>query len=168
MDFRSLVPFAGSELGRRGENDPFQAFRRDFDRMVDEMFRGAGRWPSGTATGVPAAAAVDLRLDVSETEKEIKVRAELPGVDEKDVEVMLADDVLTIKGEKRVEEERKDENHHVVERSYGSFARSLRLPAGIDQSQVQATFDKGVLTIALPKPAEVQQRTRKIEIKKSK
>ncbi|MDX1541564.1 MAG: Hsp20/alpha crystallin family protein [Geminicoccaceae bacterium] len=165
MDFRSLVPFAGSELGRRGETDPFQTFRRDFDRMVDEMLRGPARWPSATGA---APAAVDLRLDVGETDKEIKVRAELPGVDEQDVEVTLADDVLTIKGEKRVEEERKGENHHMVERSYGSFARSLRLPSGIDQSQVHATFDKGVLTVTLPKPAEARQRSRKIEIKKSK
>ena len=162
MDFRSLVPFAGSDPRLRGE-DPFQAFRRDFDRLVEDMFRGdVGRWPSSAA----APAAVDLKLDVSETEKEIKVRAELPGVDEKDIEVMLADDVLTIKGEKRVEEERKGGNHHVVERSYGSFARSLRLPAGIDKEQVHATFDKGVLTVTLPKPVGVLERTRKIEIKK--
>jgi HSP20 family protein len=163
MDFRSLVPFGGSEVGRRTEGDPFQAFRRDFDRMVDDMFRGA-RWPGGLP-GAPAPG-VDLRLDVSETDNEIKVRAELPGVEEKDVEVMLADDVLTIKGEKRVEDERKDENHHVVERSYGSFARSLRLPAGIDPGQVKAAFDKGVLLVTLPKPVEAQQRARKIEIKK--
>lgn len=161
MDFRTLAPFGGTDLARRGESDPFQAFRRDFDRMVEDMFQGAGRWPS---EGARSAAAVDLRLDVSETENEIKVRAELPGVDEKDVEVMLADDVLTIKGEKRVEEERKGENHHVVERRYGSFARSVRLPPGIDQGQVQATFDKGVLTVTLPKPAQAQQRVRRIAI----
>jgi len=164
MDFRSLTPFGGTQVGRtRAEDDPFAHFRRDFDRLVEDMFggRGTARWPGA------AAAAVDLKLDVSESDKEIKVRAELPGVEEKDVEVMLADDILTIKGEKRVEDERKDENHHMIERSYGSFARSLRLPPGIDPSQVNATFDRGVLTVALPKPAEVQQRTRKIEIKKS-
>lgn len=163
MDFRSLVPFPGADVGRRGDGDPFQAFRRDFDRMVDDMFHGSARWPSA---GSAVSAAVEIRLDVSETDKEIKVRAELPGVDENDVEVMLADDVLTIKGEKRVEEERKQENHHVVERSYGSFARSMRLPAGIDQSQVRASFERGVLTVSLPKPAAAQQRSRKIEIKK--
>jgi HSP20 family protein len=164
MDFRSMVPFGGADLARRGDGDPFQAFRRDFDRMVENMFQGASptRWPGGAGAG----AGVDLKLDIGESEKEIKVRAELPGVEEKDVEVMLADDLLTIKGEKRVEEERKEENHHVVERSYGSFARSLRLPRGIDPSTVRASFDKGVLTVVLPKPAEVQQKTRKIEIGK--
>lgn len=163
MDFRSMVPFGGSDLARRGDGDPFQAFRRDFDRMVETMFQGATptRW-----AGMPGG--VDLRLDVSESGEEIKVRAELPGVDEKDVEVMLADDLLTIKGEKRIEEERKEENHHVVERSYGSFARSVRLPGGIDPGAVRATFDKGVLTVTLPKPPEVQQKTRKIEIGKGR
>lgn len=164
MDFRSLVPFGGAELTRRGDGDPFQAFRRDFDRMVENMFQGTSpaRWAAAPGGGI------DLKLDVSESDKDIKVRAELPGVEGKDVEVMLADDLLTIKGEKRVEEERKDENHHVVERSYGSFARSLRLPGGIDPAKVSATFEKGVLTVTLPKPAEVQQKTRKIEISKGR
>jgi HSP20 family protein len=164
MDFRSLVPFGpGAQLARRGaEDDPFTGFRREFDRLVDDMFGGRtlARWPAGTA--------VDLKLDLSETDKEIKVRAELPGVDENDVEVMLTEDVLTIKGEKKVEEERKGENHHMVERSYGSFARSLRLPFRVDQEQVRATFDKGVLEISLPKPAESQARSRKIEIKRGR
>ena len=162
MDFRSLVPFgfgAGPLARRRPEDDPFMGFRRELDRLVDDMFggRAVGRWPG--------AQAVDLRLDVSETDKEVKVTAELPGVEEKDVEVTLNDDILTIKGEKKVEEERKDDNVHMVERSYGSFARSLRLPFSVDQDKVEARFNKGVLTVTLPKPPEAQRPARRIEIK---
>jgi HSP20 family protein len=131
------------------------------DRLFDETFGGRAmtRWPGFQG--------VDLRLDVSETDKEIKVTAELPGVDEKDVEITLTDDLLTIKGEKKVEEERKDDSYHMVERSYGSFARSLRLPFSVDQDKVEARFEKGVLTVRLPKPAEAQRPARRIEIKKA-
>jgi HSP20 family protein len=163
MDFRSLVPFNwGTPLTRRGGGeDPFTTFRREMDRLFDETFggRAVARWPGFQG--------VDLRLDVSETDKEIKVTAELPGVEEKDVEITLSDDLLTIKGEKKVEEERKDDNHHMVERSYGSFARSLRLPFTIDQDKVEARFDRGVLTVVLPKPAEAQRPAKRIEIKKA-
>ena len=95
----------------------------------------------------------------------MKVTAELPGVDEKDVEVTLTDDLLTIKGEKKREQEKKEEAYHAVERSYGSFARSLRLPFAVDQSKVDAKFKKGVLTITMPKPPEAQKSAKKIEIK---
>jgi len=160
MDFRSMVPFGGSTPARRRmEDDPFAAFRRELDRWFDDTFsRGAmAPWPG--------AQGVDMRLDVSETDNEIKVTAELPGVDQKDVDVTLTDDLLTIKGEKKVEDARRDDNYHMVERSYGSFARSLRLPFAVNQDKVEAKFDKGVLTITLPKPAEVQRAARKIEIK---
>ena len=162
MDFRSLVPFgpSSSQIARRGE-DPFASFRREMDRMFDDFFSGRGltRWPGGG--DIP----VDVRFDVAETDSEVKVTAELPGVDENDVEVTLADDLLTIKGEKKREQEKKAENYHMVERSYGSFARSLRLPFAVDQSKVDAQFKKGVLTITLPKPPDAQKPARKIDIK---
>ena len=164
MDFRSMVPFGfgGSQLARRGgPEDPFASFRREMDRVFDDFF--AGRAPARWSE----EAAVDVRFDVAETDKEIRVTAELPGVEEKDVEVTLSDNLLTIRGEKKREEERRQDNYHMVERSYGSFARSLRLPFGVDQDQVSATFDKGVLTIILPKPPEAQRQAKKIEISKS-
>jgi len=108
---------------------------------------------------------VDLRLDVSETDKELTLTAELPEVDEKDVELTLTDDVLTIRGEKKREQTQRNGDYHMVERSYGSFARSLRLPFAVDQDKVDARFEKGVLTVTLPKPPEVQQSTRRIAIK---
>jgi HSP20 family protein len=97
----------------------------------------------------------------------IEVTAELPGVDEKDVDVTLANGVLTVRGEKKTErdEEDKDKNWHVVERSYSSFSRAIPLPFDPDPAKVEAKFDKGVLHIHLPKPAEIKQQ--KIEIKKA-
>jgi HSP20 family protein len=161
MDFRSLVPFgwSGGSLTRRpSAEDPFWGFRREVDRLFDDFFTGRGmaRWPGD---------GVDLRLDVSETDNELTIAAELPGVDEKDVEVTLADDLLTVRGEKKREHTQRDGDYHMVERSYGSFARSLRLPFKVDQDKVDARFEKGVLTITLPKPAEIQQSTKRIAIK---
>ena len=162
MDFRSLVPFGwgGGSLPRRtgaGE-DPFWGFRREVDRLFDDFFSGRvmARWPGD---------GIDLRLDVGETDKELTIAAELPGVDEKNVEVTLTDDLLTIRGEKKREHTQKNGDYHMVERSYGSFARSLRLPFKVDQDKVDAQFEKGVLTITLPKPAEIQQSTKRIAIK---
>ena len=161
MDFRSLVPFGwgGGSLTRRpAAEDPFWGFRREVDRLFDDFFSGRSptRWPGD---------GIDLRLDVSETDKELTIAAELPGVDEKDVEVTLADDLLTIRGEKKREHTQRNGDYHMVERSYGSFARSLRLPFRVDQDKVEAKFEKGVLTISLPKPPEIQQSTKRIEIK---
>jgi HSP20 family protein len=97
------------------------------------------------------------------------VTAELPGVDEKDVDVTLEQDVLTIRGEKKTarDEQNKDKNWHVVERSYGSFSRAIPLPFDPDPAKVEAKFDKGVLHIHLPKPAEVAKKQQKIEVKKA-
>lgn len=101
------------------------------------------------------------RFDVAETEDAVVVEAELPGMTEKDVQVTLQDNVLTIKGEKKKEEETKKKNVYIAERSYGSFQRSLRLGPDLDTDKVQAGFKKGVLTITVPKtePAKSQSRT---------
>ena len=108
------------------------------------------------------------KIDVAESKDAIEVTAELPGVDEKDVDITLADDVLTIRGEKKTEREEqdKDKNWHVVERSYGSFSRAIPLPFDPDPAKVEAKFDKGVLHIHLPKSAEMAKKQQKIEIKK--
>jgi HSP20 family protein len=162
MDLRSLVPFSFGGLPRRGD-DPFVSLHREIDRLFDEFGRGTPlmRWPGTNG-------AVEMRVDVSESDKEIKVMAELPGVDEKDIEVTLSGDLLTIKGEKKVEEERKDKNYHIVERSYGAFSRALRLPYETDEKKVQAEFKKGVLTVTVPKPAAAQAKSKKIDVKAGK
>ena len=107
-------------------------------------------------------------MDVVETDQQFEVTAELPGMDDKDVEVTLADGVLTVRGEKRSEtrEEDKDRDHYHLERSYGVFRRSFQLPPEVDAEQVSASFDKGVLKIALGKKKAAESATRKIEVQK--
>jgi HSP20 family protein len=142
--------------------DPFASLRRDMERMFEDFSRDFG-W------GPPAAAgtAVAPRIDVSETDTEIKIEVEMPGVEEKDVELVLSNGRLTIKGEKKQEKEEKKKDYHVIERSYGSFARSISLPFEADPGQVKASFAKGVLTVTVPKPPEVKAKERKIPISKS-
>jgi HSP20 family protein len=105
------------------------------------------------------------RVDVSETDKEYKVVAEIPGIDEKDINVTLNDDVLTISGKKEFEKEESGRQYHRVERTYGSFRRDVQLPGEVIPDQIEATFKKGVLEIVLPKPAEQVNKGRKITIK---
>jgi HSP20 family protein len=153
---------AGSELlPSRDIWEPFGSLRRDMERLFEDFSRDLG-W------GPPAAAGVGMapRVDVSETESEIRIEAELPGVDEKDVEVVLSDGRLTIKGEKKQEKEEKKKDYHMVERSYGSFARSITLPFEADPDKVRATFVKGVLNVTVPKPSEVKAKEKKIAIGK--
>ena len=104
-------------------------------------------------------------VDVVEKEREYQVSAELPGLEEKDVEVSVADDMLTIKGEKKEEKEEKAKNYYLSERRYGAFQRSFRLPPGVDSAKIEANFQKGVLTVTLPKTPEAQKKEKKIEIK---
>jgi HSP20 family protein len=106
-------------------------------------------------------------LDVREDARSITIEADLPGVDEKDVSVTLANGVLTIKGEKKQEREEKKENYFLAERSFGSFERSLSLPDTIDDSKVEARFEKGVLTVTAAKKPEDVKAERKINIKKA-
>jgi HSP20 family protein len=105
-------------------------------------------------------------MDVRETDKEIVVEAELPGIDEKDVSLSLQDGVLTIRGEKKHEHEEEKENYRVSERRYGSFQRAMRLPDTVDENKVEASFNNGVLTASLPKRPEAIGKQRTIPIKK--
>jgi HSP20 family protein len=120
-----------------------------------EPFRGA----SGSL-GIAAP-----HVDVSETDKSYEISAELPGMTDKDINVELKDDVLTLSGEKKEESEKEEKNYHVSERRFGSFRRSFRLPPGVDQSKVSADFRNGVLKIAMPKSPAAQNKSRKIDVK---
>ena len=104
-------------------------------------------------------------VDVSETDKAYEITAELPGMDEKNVEVKLANDVLTIKGEKQDEKEEKRKDYYMRERSFGSFQRSFQVPDGVDADKIEANFKKGVLTVTLPKSTEAQKAEKKIAVK---
>lgn len=131
--------------------------RREMDRLWDDFF-GPGRKALRPMEMEWAPA-----VDVSETADQVVIKAEVPGMEAKDIDISLAGDVLTIKGEKKSEREEKKENYHLVERTYGSFSRSLKLPAAVDADQVEASYKKGVLTISCPKKEEVKPKA--IEIK---
>jgi HSP20 family protein len=104
-------------------------------------------------------------IDVVEKEKAYELTAELPGMDDKNIEVAVSDNRLIIKGEKKEEKEEKEKNYYLSERRYGSFQRSFDLPAGVEADKIDAKFSKGVLTITLPKSAEAQKKQRKIAVK---
>ena len=168
MDLKSLVPWRNNSkphvpATRDDYFDPFVTFRREMDRMFDDLFTGF------SGPGLQSASAgwqgVTPTLDVTETEKELVVTAELPGLDDKDFEVTLAGDVLTIRGEKKSEHEEKNGDAHYLERRFGSFSRAVRLPFEMKDEKVDARYDKGVLTIRVPKPAEAQRAVRRIEVK---
>jgi HSP20 family protein len=98
------------------------------------------------------------RLDLSETKDMLTIKADLPGLESKDLDVSVSGDILTIKGEKKEDKDEKDEHRHIVERSYGAFVRAVRLPTSVAQDQVKASFKNGVLTINLPKTEEAKQK----------
>jgi len=154
---RSYLP---SLFGR--DDDSFGSLFREVQKTFEDFSRRSPLSGFGSDMLAP-------RIDIAESKDAIDLTAELPGVDEKDVDVTLADGVLTIRGAKKAErdEKDKDKNWHVVERSYGSFSRTISLPFDPDSAKVEAKFDKGVLHVHLPKPAEMAKKQQKIEIKKA-
>lgn len=143
-----------------------------FEAMRDEMNRMFGRFETGwpaLPTMLSRGAGADMivpELDVRDNGKQLMIDVELPGVEEKDVSVTLANGLLTIKGEKRSEREERKESYYAAERSYGSFERTLRLPEGVDESKIDARFDKGVLRIVAQKRPEAVRSEKRIEIRK--
>lgn len=156
MASRFLVPFS-SGRSLFGPSDPFFELHREMNRLFDDTFRGMQGGQSGGG-GLPMMAP---RMDIHSRDDALEITAELPGVTQNDIDLRVEGDVLTIRGEKR--NERKDEQARIVERSYGSFQRSVQLPFTPDANQVQAHFNNGVLTITLPKTAQ-QEQSRRIEI----
>jgi HSP20 family protein len=151
----------GELLPSREIWEPFTSLRRDMERLFEDFGRDLGWRAPATAEMAMAP-----RIDVSETDNEIKLEAELPGVNEKDVEITFTDGRLTVKGEKKQEKEEKKKGYHMVERSYGSFARSIALPFEADPDKIKAKFANGVLTVTVPKPPEVKAKQKKIPIGK--
>lgn len=145
--------------------DVFAAMRNEMDRVFERFELGLPRWPSLLRQG--SGAIVMPELDVKESKDAITIEAELPGVEEKDVSVTFANGTLTIKGEKKQSKEETKENYYLAERSYGSFERALRLPESVDETKIEANFDKGVLKVKAAKKPEAIKAERKIEIGKS-
>jgi HSP20 family protein len=148
--------------------DPFQSFRSEMDRLFDSFLGNAPSLTSLRQGGFFGAQVMTPTLDVKENEKEIVVKADLPGMDEKDINLTIHNGVLSLRGEKKSEHTDERDNYHVMERSHGSFQRSIRLPDTINEDKAEARFDKGVLTITLPKRPETVSAQKKIEIKSGK
>ncbi len=161
---------APSVAKRSGPPDSWQSFQRDMEQMFDRfssrfglpmlhrVFDVGPSLRSSFGTSIPA-------VDVTEDEHSFGIIAELPGLSEKDVEVTIANDMLTIKGEKHEESETKEKNYYLSERRFGSFQRSFPLPDSIDRDKIEATFDKGMLKLTLPKTPQAAEQQKKIEIK---
>lgn len=132
-------------------------FRREMDRLFERFF---GELPSLDISVVGWAP----RLDMTEAKDSVTIKAELPGLEAKDLDVSISGDTLTIKGEKRQEREERDEHHHLVERSYGAFSRVVRLPAPVASDKIKASFKNGVLTITLPKTEEAKRKPIPIKV----
>jgi len=155
MNLKSLIP-VGRDRNVAGSTNPFMSLQREIDRLFEDFTRG---FPAFTGNGGKMLPS----MDVTETDKEIEITTELPGLEEKDVQINVADNLLTIRGEKKAEKEEKDKNYRLIERSYGSFERTLELPDGVNADAIKASIAKGVLKVTVPKPAPAQAK--KIEVK---
>jgi len=162
------APSSTSDLWR-----PFDGLRRQIDRLFEDFDKGPWHFPFARSlfdVEPIAKRAVSLwnglpAVDIAERERQYEITAELPGMDEKDIEVHLNNRTLTIKGEKREEKEEKKKDYYLSERHYGAFQRSFLVPEGVDTNKIEAVFKKGVLTLTLPKSAEAQQQGKKIDVK---
>ncbi|MCJ2051638.1 Hsp20/alpha crystallin family protein [Methylobacterium sp. J-070] len=163
MNVRDLIPWnrgTGAPAPAPLPNEPVSPFltlHREMNRLFDDVFSGFGAVPSltGRSFGWP-------NVEVTEAEGALRVSAELPGLDEKDVELLIEDGVLTLRGEKRAET--GDRERGYTERSYGRFERSIALPVPVEEDKAEATFRNGVLSVTLPRAAEAPERRRRIAI----
>jgi HSP20 family protein len=167
MNVKDLIPWSRAEnktpaLYRDG--DPFMALHREVNRLFDDVFRGFDQFPVGRLPSLASSRSNWSwpNVEVSETDKEVRVTAELPGLEDKDVEVTLDDDVLTLRGEKR--SERDNKSRQFSERFYGQFERRIPLGTEVEKDNVEARFKNGVLTITMPKTERAQSKTRRIAI----
>ena len=166
MAIKDLIPWnnRGREVGIHREADvhPFFALHREMNRMFDDVFRGFDLVPFGPTRGLNGMGWP--QIDIDETDKEVRITAELPGLDEKDVNLELANGVLSISGEKRSETE--DRGRRFSERYYGRFERRIPLD-DVDEDKVSAAFRNGVLSITVPKSAETKSSVRRIAINRN-
>lgn len=169
----SKVPAASGKTEPARGAHSLTSLHREIDRLFDEFSRGFPMFPFGRRAfdwepawqlGV-GNGELTPSVDVAETDKAFEITAELPGMAEENVDVSLSQGVLTLKGEKKEEKEKKEKGYYLSERRYGSFQRSFRLPEGVDENKIEANFDKGVLKITLPKTKEAVAQAKKIAIR---
>ena len=161
MSFRDISLFRKKSVPvKRETHDPFSLMNRDMESLFDDFFRGFDLDPFFG----PDISSYSPKVDVKESDKEIKVLAELPGMDEKDINVSLNKDSLTLRGEKKEEKEENDIGYHRLERSYGSFCRTIPIPVEIENNKVTASYKKGILTITIPKNKKTIEEKKKVKI----
>jgi HSP20 family protein len=171
MTLKDIVPWRWGGLRQWDEEShPYESFLRDMDslhkemdRLFEDFWKGSG--PSAFMTQPWQYNSLNPHIDETEDEKAFHVKVELPGMDKDDVDVSLSSGVLTIRGEKKREDEEKGKNFYRKERSFGSFRRSLPIPVDVDEAKVEAKFDKGILYIELPKTEDAMKKVKHISIK---
>ena len=167
MKIHDLIPWNWGKRQvpvRREQSEPVRSLQNDINRAFDSFWRSFDLpWPSTSSSWSLSMPSVD----VSETDKEIEVTAELPGMDEKDIDVSLAEGVLTIRGEKRSEVEKKQKDYYLQERTFGSVERVIPLPDTVDLDTANATFKNGVLTVKLAKRPEAMAATKRIAVRRA-
>lgn len=159
----STAPVAAGEAWR-----PFQALRSEIDQIFDDFGNGFWNWPFRSLARLERDLSKSVSVpavDVAEGDKAYELTAELPGLDEKNIDIKVANGGLTIKGEKREETEQKKKDYYVSERRYGTFERYFTLPDGVNADKIEATFKNGVLKVTLPKTEEAQKPAKTIDVK---
>lgn len=179
MDFKKLVPWnwfqkeeentgvtipvqqSGKELQQSKYYSPVNNLRQEMDQLFYNFFNRSGLSALNTSL---TDSLLRPTLDIGASDKEYTITIEVPGVDQKDVKIEVADNVLTVRGEKKQEKEGKEKNYYRIERSYGSFQRVLSLPEDADQDKIKASFKNGVLTVTMPRVALPDSQIKRIEI----
>ena len=161
MQIKDLIPWARKDHApdpKSDDQNPIATLQRDMNRVFEGFWNRVGDfdWPWGGG---------EAKSDVVETEDHVEVSIELPGMEMKDIEVTVTDDMLTIKGEKKVERQEEKKGYYLSERSYGAIYRTIPLPPGVDGEKANASFKNGVLTIKLPQTPEAQAKVKRIEVK---
>jgi HSP20 family protein len=165
MNMRDLIPWGRNQQTTpsryHDQGDPFMTLHREMNRLFDDVFRGFDMAPFGSMSRIGAWP----HVEVVENDKDVRISAELPGLDDKDVEVLMGDGVLTIRGEKKSEIE--DRERAFSERTYGRFERRIPLAWEVEQDKIDASFKNGVLTVTLPKSAESRPEVKRISINRA-
>lgn len=167
MQISDLIPWGhdkdkSSASDEKAAANPLVALQSDINHVFEDFWR---KVENGWSDRTELAGLANPSTDITETDESVDVSIELPGMTEKDIDVSLSSTAMTIRGEKKIEHEEKRKGVYMSERSYGSFYRTVPLPAGVDPDKADATFKNGVLTISLPKTAEAQAKVKRIPVK---
>jgi HSP20 family protein len=160
MALKDLIPWKRrqNDQTESGMDYPLHRFHWNINRILDDIM---GSWSNDS---LPGDGFISPRIDLSETKKNLTITADMPGMDEDNIDVSLENNFLVIRGQKKTEKEDQGQHYYHMERSYGSFYRTISLPCEVDESKVKADYKKGVLTIHLPKPKDERRQSRKIEV----